>query len=46
VLDEYAADDIFVDRDREGARHVLGNLAAAEARVAALHLDNRSNELF
>jgi hypothetical protein len=44
-MDEYAADNIFVDRDREGARHVLGNLPAAEAGVAALHLDNRVNEL-
>jgi hypothetical protein len=31
VLDEYAAEDIFVDRDREGARQVLGNFPAAEA---------------
>jgi hypothetical protein len=46
VLDEYAAEDIFVDRDREGARQVLGNFPAAEAWIAALHLDNRVNELF
>jgi hypothetical protein len=35
VLDEYAADDIFVDRDREGARQVLGNLAPAEGGCGA-----------
>jgi len=46
VPDEDAPDDIFVDRDRERAGQVLGNLPAAEVGVAALHLDNRVNELF
>jgi site-specific DNA recombinase len=46
VPDEYAPNDIFINRDREGSRYVLGNLPAAEAGVTPLHLDNRVNELF
>jgi hypothetical protein len=46
MLDENAPNDIFIDRNREGSRYVLGNLPAAEAGVAPLHLDHRTNELF
>jgi hypothetical protein len=46
VLDEYASDDIFIDLDSESSRYMLGNLAAAEAGIAPLHLDNRANEFF
>jgi hypothetical protein len=46
VLDEYASDDIFIDLDSECSRYLLGNLAAAEARVSLLHLDNQANEFF
>jgi len=46
VLDEYAPDDIFIDRDSERSRYLLGNLPATEASVSPLHLDNRADELF
>jgi hypothetical protein len=46
VSDEYAPNDIFVNRDREGARYVLSDLPTAEAGIAPFHLDNRSNQLF
>ena len=44
VLDEYASDDILIDRYTERAGYLLGNLSAAEARVASFHLDNRVDE--
>jgi hypothetical protein len=46
VLKEYASDDIFIDLDSEGSRYLLGNLAAAEAGISPLHLDNHTNEFF
>jgi hypothetical protein len=44
VLDEYASDDILIDLDTKCAGYLLGNLSAAEARVASFHLDNRVDE--
>jgi hypothetical protein len=44
VPDKYASDDIFIDLDSECSRYLLGNLAAAEAGIPPLHLDNRANE--
>jgi len=41
---EYASDDILIDLDSESSRYLLGNLAAAEAEVSPLHLDNRADE--
>ena len=45
VLDEYPPDDILVDLEAECVRDLLGNLAAAHARVAPFHFDHRSNQL-
>jgi hypothetical protein len=44
VPDEDAPDDIFIYRDSECSRYLLGNLPAAEAGVSPFHLDNRANE--
>ena len=42
VQDESASDHIFIDLDSESSRYMLGNLAAAEAGIAPLHLGNRA----
>jgi hypothetical protein len=42
---EYAAHDIFIDLDAEGIRDLLGDTDATESGIAALHLDDRHNEL-
>src|SRR5271156_491023 len=44
VLDEYPPNDILIDLEAECVRDLLGNLAAAHAWVAPLHLDHRSNQ--
>jgi hypothetical protein len=44
VLDEYPSYDIFIDRETESAGYLLGNLAAAKAEIAPLHLNDRRNE--
>jgi hypothetical protein len=46
VLEEDAPNNIFVDPNRERSRHLLGNLAAAEAGIAPFHPNNCSDELF
>jgi hypothetical protein len=46
VPDEDAPDHIFIYLDSECSRYLLGNLAAAEARISPLHLDNHTNEFF
>jgi len=46
VPDEDAPDHIFIDLDSECSRYLLGNLAAAEAGISPLHLDNHTNEFF
>ncbi len=38
-------DDILVDLDAECACDLLGNLAAAEIRVAPFHLNHRIDQL-
>jgi hypothetical protein len=44
MLSEDAAHDIFVDLDAERMGNLLGNSRAPEARIAALHLENRGDE--
>ncbi|MGA7873727.1 MAG: hypothetical protein WCA22_22800 [Candidatus Binatus sp.] len=45
VADEYAPDQILVDLEAECTGDLLGNLPAAQARVALFHLDDRSNQV-
>ena len=44
MLDEYPSYDIFIDLETERAGYLLGSLAAAKAKIAALHLNDRRNE--
>jgi len=45
VANQNAPDDILIDLDAECACDLLGNLAAAEVRVAPFHLDYRIDQL-
>jgi hypothetical protein len=45
VAYQNAPDDILIDRDAESACDLLGNLAAAEVRVAPFHPDQRIDQL-
>ncbi len=45
VSDENTPDDILVELNAEGVRDLLGDLAAAEVRVAPFHLDHRVDQL-
>ncbi|MGH8470551.1 MAG: hypothetical protein ACREVY_16765 [Gammaproteobacteria bacterium] len=45
VFCQDVADHIFVQLNSEGMRDLFGNLPATEARIAPLHINNRSNDL-
>jgi hypothetical protein len=42
---EDAADDIFVDLDAKRVSNLLGNSRTPESRIAALHVEDRRDEL-
>ena len=44
MLIQDASDDILIDIDTERAGYLLGSLAAAKAKIAPLHLNDRRNE--
>jgi hypothetical protein len=45
VLSEDAAHDIFVDLDAKRVSNLLGNARTPESRIAALHFEDRRDEL-